>query len=332
MFASGNQSGGVGELLGGSAHLTDTIVKDQLGSLALTNGQQLTNDLASKLGDLHSARDRLARQKEAKAKLLATLQSRQAAAEQKQKQLLALQNTTNTALKQALADEQVRREAAAARSRAEAVKARRTKRGGGGQSSSGAAANAGGGNSAGAGAGSNDNSNDNTGSSSGGSAGGGSGGGASGGTSGGGGSSGGGSSGGGSSGGGSGNGRPGHRVPPPSPGASGAVAAALSQVGVPYISFMSQPGVGFDCSGLTMWAWSRAGVGLPHYSKAQFEQIQHVDPSDAQPGDLLFFYHPISHVGMYIGGGQMVDASHPGKPISVHGFGWSQVVGVGRPG
>ena len=91
------------------------------------------------------------------------------------------------------------------------------------------------------------------------------------------------------------------------------------------------PGVGFDCSGLTAWAWGRAGVRLPHYSRYQQQVTDPVDPADAQPGDLLFFYNPISHVGMYLGNGLMIDASAPGKPIGVHGFKWKSVVAVGRP-
>ena len=82
---------------------------------------------------------------------------------------------------------------------------------------------------------------------------------------------------------------------PPSGRAGIAVRAAYSQLGVPYRYAGATPGVAFDCSGLTMWAWSRAGVSLPHYSKAQYEQIQHVDPSDAemrrsrQPDQLRIF-------------------------------------------
>jgi cell wall-associated NlpC family hydrolase len=98
-----------------------------------------------------------------------------------------------------------------------------------------------------------------------------------------------------------------------------------------YRAFMARPGYGFDCSGLTSWAWARAGVRLPHQSRLQYYATDRVPISEAQPGDLLFFYSPISHVGMYVGDGLMIDASRPGKPISVHGFKWSSVVGVGRP-
>ena len=88
----------------------------------------------------------------------------------------------------------------------------------------------------------------------------------------------------------------------------------------------------FDCSGLTSWAWSQAGVSLPHQSREQYASLPHVSPADAQPGDLLFFYSPISHVGIYIGGGVMVDAASPRLGVREHAVEWGKVVGVGRPG
>jgi len=125
--------------------------------------------------------------------------------------------------------------------------------------------------------------------------------------------------------------RAGASVPAPSPGASGAVAAAMSQLGVAYRYATAIPGVAFDCSGLTAWAWGQAGVGLPHQSGQQFASLPHVGQGDVQPGDLLFFYSPIGHVGMYIGNGQMVHATHPGDVVKVAGVGWDRVVGIGRP-
>ena len=125
--------------------------------------------------------------------------------------------------------------------------------------------------------------------------------------------------------------RAGANVPAPSPGASGAVAAALSQLGVGYRFATAIPGVAFDCSGLTAWAWEQAGRGLPHQSRSQFAVLPHVSQGEAQPGDLLFFYNPIGHVGMYIGNGQMVHATHPGDVIKVAAVGWGRVVGIGRP-
>jgi cell wall-associated NlpC family hydrolase len=121
--------------------------------------------------------------------------------------------------------------------------------------------------------------------------------------------------------------------PPPVSGAAGAaIAAAYSVIGTPYVFGAADPNVGFDCSGLTMWAWAQAGVSLPHSSAAQYSSLPHVAQSDVQPGDLLFFYSPISHVGMYVGGGRMIHASHPGVPVQVVSVYWDSFVGAARPG
>ena len=111
-----------------------------------------------------------------------------------------------------------------------------------------------------------------------------------------------------------------------------AVLAALSQLGVAYRYATSEPGVGFDCSGLTSWAWGQAGVYLPHQSRQQYGMLPHVPVSAAQPGDLLFFYSPISHVSIYLGGGQQVHAPNSGTTVKTGTVNWSRVVGVGRPG
>lgn len=110
-----------------------------------------------------------------------------------------------------------------------------------------------------------------------------------------------------------------------------AVNAARSQLGVPYVYATSKPGVSFDCSGLTMYAWGVAGVGLPHQSRQQYASIAHVPSSSAAPGDLIFFYSPISHVGVYIGNGQMIDAPNSGSVVRVATVNWGNVTGVGRP-
>jgi cell wall-associated NlpC family hydrolase len=121
-------------------------------------------------------------------------------------------------------------------------------------------------------------------------------------------------------------------VPAASSRAGTAVNAAMSQLGVPYVGYQASPGVGFDCSGLTSWAWGQAGVGLPHQSRAQFGSLPHVPIEAAQPGDLLFFYSPISHVSMYIGGGQQIHAPATGDVVKIVPVNWGKVVGVGRPG
>ena len=115
------------------------------------------------------------------------------------------------------------------------------------------------------------------------------------------------------------------------PVASGSAAAvaietALNQVGDSYDHGGSGPDV-FDCSGLTSYAYAAAGVTLPHSSRAQSSLGRQVDRSELQPGDLVFFYSPISHVGLYIGGGKMVHASTYRTPVAVAsvdqgGFRW----------
>lgn len=123
-------------------------------------------------------------------------------------------------------------------------------------------------------------------------------------------------------------------APPTSSGAAGAVEAALSMVGKPYVWGGASPDVGFDCSGLTLWAWGQVGVSLPHSAAAQYASVPHVSREDLQPGDLLFFYSPISHVGMYIGGNQMVNAQNSSVPVQVVGldYWWKDFIGAGRPG
>jgi peptidoglycan DL-endopeptidase CwlO len=111
-----------------------------------------------------------------------------------------------------------------------------------------------------------------------------------------------------------------------------AVAAARSVLGVPYRAFQASPQAGFDCSGLTMWAWAQAGVHLPHQSGQQYASLPHIPIDQAQPGDLVFFYSPIHHVGIYIGNGQMIDAPHTGAAVRVRAMRWDMVVGVARPG
>ena len=121
-------------------------------------------------------------------------------------------------------------------------------------------------------------------------------------------------------------------VPPSSSRGAIAVAAAKSQIGVRYIKYMSREGVGFDCSGLTGWAWEQAGVSIPHQSRQQFNTTAHVPIAYIEPGDLIYFYSPITHVGIYIGGGMMVDAPGPGRFVRLAAVTFNKVVGVSRPG
>lgn len=119
---------------------------------------------------------------------------------------------------------------------------------------------------------------------------------------------------------------------PASGGAATALAAALSQIGVPYVWGGESPGRGFDCSGLTQWAWRQAGVDLPRTAAAQYDAIAHVPLSDLQPGDLLFWgFGGISHVGMYVGGGDIVNAPESGELVRVEAIWNNGLVGAGRP-
>jgi cell wall-associated NlpC family hydrolase len=102
----------------------------------------------------------------------------------------------------------------------------------------------------------------------------------------------------------------------PSAAAQQAVDTALAQVGDPYVYGAGGPDA-FDCSGLMQYAYSAAGVSLPHSSSSQSQMGMPVSRSELQPGDLVFFYSPVSHVGMYIGNGQMVHASTSGQPVKV---------------
>ena len=122
--------------------------------------------------------------------------------------------------------------------------------------------------------------------------------------------------------------------PPPAPNANVAAVldAAYSVIGTPYQYGGSSPETGFDCSGFTMWAWSHAGVYLPHSSAAQYASLPHVAQSDLQPGDLVFFYSPISHVGIYVGGGRMIHSPHTGSVVSVVPIYWDSFAGAARPG
>lgn len=114
-----------------------------------------------------------------------------------------------------------------------------------------------------------------------------------------------------------------------------AVGAALSVQGTPYVWGSADPNVGFDCSGLTSWAWGQAGISIPHSSAAQYSSLPHVPLGSVQAGDLIFYYSPISHVALYIGGGQIVHARHPGPggEVQVQSmYGYDNPVGAARPG
>lgn len=113
--------------------------------------------------------------------------------------------------------------------------------------------------------------------------------------------------------------------------AKAAVAYALAQVGDSYVHGGTGPNA-YDCSGLTMMAWAQAGVALPHSSSMQYAQGRKVSRDDLQPGDLVFYYSPISHVGIYIGNGQIVDAANPRTGVRIAPVFQMPYVGAVRPG
>ena len=110
-----------------------------------------------------------------------------------------------------------------------------------------------------------------------------------------------------------------------------AVAYAKAQVGKSYVYGASGPD-SFDCSGLTSAAWQQAGVTLPRSSSAQYAAGQKISESELQPGDLVFYYSPISHVGIYIGDGQIVNALNPGSGVQVSGLHDMPYAGAARVG
>ncbi|QBI21416.1 hypothetical protein ER308_18815 [Egibacter rhizosphaerae] len=110
-----------------------------------------------------------------------------------------------------------------------------------------------------------------------------------------------------------------------------AVDTALAQQGTPYQWGGNGPDT-FDCSGLTSYAWRAAGVEIPRTSQAQHDGLPNVSRDQLRPGDLVFFGNPIHHVGLYIGGGQMVEAPYSGQVVRTRSIDRSDYVGAARPG
>lgn len=112
-----------------------------------------------------------------------------------------------------------------------------------------------------------------------------------------------------------------------------ALRFAVKQIGDRYVWGAAGP-IKWDCSGLTMRAYEQAGVRLPHSSRAQFNYGRSISRPNLQPGDLVFFGSPISHVGIYIGAGKMVHAPRPGARVQIvefgNSFGRKRYVGARR--
>jgi cell wall-associated NlpC family hydrolase len=108
-----------------------------------------------------------------------------------------------------------------------------------------------------------------------------------------------------------------------------ALREALTKVGDPYVWGAAGPSA-FDCSGLVVWAYAQLGISLMHYTGDLWNEGMHVSRSQLQPGDLVFFFPDIGHVGIYMGGGMMVDAPTYGIPVHVEPVYWSAYVGAVR--
>ncbi|MEU1627506.1 NlpC/P60 family protein [Streptomyces sp. NPDC020096] len=120
------------------------------------------------------------------------------------------------------------------------------------------------------------------------------------------------------------------QVQAPNSRAAQAVSFAHAQLGKPYVWGATGPN-SYDCSGLTQAAWSAAGVSLPRTTYSQINSGARVPEGQLQPGDLVFFYSSVSHVGIYIGDGQMIHAPHPGAPVRVSPVSEMPFAGATRP-
>ncbi len=111
-----------------------------------------------------------------------------------------------------------------------------------------------------------------------------------------------------------------------------AVAFAYAQLGKPYVFGASGPN-SYDCSGLTMASWASAGISIPRTSFEQWGSLPHVPISQIQPGDILVF-NGEGHVGLYVGGGMLIDAPHTGlnvEKVALSGWYQSSLIGAVRP-
>lgn len=293
----------LGPLFEDTDNLNAVMQRDELARVALSAGTVTTDELNEIVKDLEAERAELGRKRTEAEQLAKDLVEAQARTEQLTSEYTAARADAESKLGELIAEEELRRaREAAARVQAEYEAQQQANA----TASSGSSTSSGGGSTT-----SNSesgNSNSSSGSTSN-------------------------SSGGSSSGSGSSTPAPSTSPPPAVSSRSGtAVNAALGQQGVPYRYATSNPGVSFDCSGLTKYAWAQAGVYLPHQSRAQYASIPHVAKGAAQPGDLIFFYSPISHVSVYLGGGQHVHAPNTGSVVKVGSVNWGKVSGVGRPG
>ncbi|MFZ1489137.1 MAG: C40 family peptidase [Ilumatobacteraceae bacterium] len=304
-FVSGGTGGSITGLLTPGSGPTDAVKKQHLTELAMSAGGDDTDELDALIDDLAEEREALEEMLQSATERTAELEQHLAEAEASKAELTAARAEAQAEFGEALDREQERRE----QERLAAAQQILAQQAANAQSSS--PPRAGGSSSA---SGDSDSGSSNDSSDSGGSS-------DDGGSS----DSGGSSDDGGSS-------DSGGSVPQPSSRVGTVIQAAQNQLGVPYRYAAESPGVAFDCSGLTKYAWGRAGVYLPHQSRSQYASTAHVSQGAAQPGDLIFYYSPISHVGIYLGGGQLIHAPATGDVVKISSVSWGKVTGVGRPG
>jgi peptidoglycan DL-endopeptidase CwlO len=290
----------LGPLFEDSDNLNDAVKRDQLARVALSAGDITTDEFEALVAEINDDKDALASKRDQADQLADSLTDAQSETERLTSEYTQARADAEAKLGELIAQEEQRRAEESARRLREqaaataAAPARTSTSGNGGTSTSGGSSTSGESSTSGG-------SSTPSGAGSGGS----------------------------SSGSGGGTAAP---APAVSSRAGIAVQAALAQRGVPYRYATSIPGEGFDCSGLTGYAWAQAGVGLPHQSRLQYAATPRVPISEAQAGDLLFFYSPISHVSIYLGNGTHVHAPNTGTVVNVSSVNWGKVVGVGRPG
>jgi cell wall-associated NlpC family hydrolase len=109
-----------------------------------------------------------------------------------------------------------------------------------------------------------------------------------------------------------------------------AVKFAYQQLGKTY-KFAAEGPNAYDCSGLVMASWKQAGVVLPHNALRQYKTVRPITRAELKPGDLVFYYHDVSHVAIYIGDNRVIEAPQPGEKISMRMIDFAPIVGYGRP-
>lgn len=298
-FTSGGSTG-LAPLFSSAAGFTDELERNELARVALDQGAGTSDEMQALVEQLTEDKAALDAKQAEQASLLASLEQQQAEGEALTVELQQRSREAEAELGRAIVEEQERRAAAAAAAaQARFAAAAAAQQGTAGRNTGGG--NRGGGNPTTPTGGADDVGNDGNG-------------------------------GGGNGGGGAAPSDPGPSVPAPASTAGIAISAAQGQLGVPYKFAASSPGVAFDCSGLTKYAWAQAGVHLPHQSAAQFASTPHVPKDQAQPGDLIFYYSPIGHVGLYLGNGMLIHAPASGDVVKIVKVNWNKVVGVSRPG